>query len=54
MLSIVYPAPHSVAMLMFNCSQQSLVLVKQFRPGEARGSGLWGEGRGPWGPRVRM
>lgn len=36
--------PRSVAILMFNSSQQSLVLVKQFRPGEAPQSGLWGDG----------
>lgn len=33
MLSSVPPAP-SVTILMFNSSRRSLVLVKQFRPGE--------------------
>lgn len=28
-------SPHSVTILMFNSSQRSLVLVKQFRPGES-------------------
>lgn len=39
MLSSV-PCSCSVTILLFNSSQRSLVLVKQFRPGEARvGSG---------------
>lgn len=49
------PPPHSVAVLLFNTSQRSLVLVRQFRPGEpnrregqvipvVRGSGAQGTG----------
>lgn len=32
-IEFVFP-PYSVTILMFNSSQRSLVLVKQFRPGE--------------------
>lgn len=37
--------PCSVTILMFNSSQRSLVLVKQFRPGEAS----WVDRNWGWG-----
>lgn len=52
------PAPlaHSVTILLFNSSRRSLVLVKQFRPGEGgpvRRVRPRGGERGPCAPRVR-
>lgn len=38
-------SPHSVTILMFNSSRRSLVLVKQFRPGESS----WADKNRGWG-----
>lgn len=61
MLSSVPPTPlppvPSVTILLFNSSRRSLVLVKQFRPGEVGGGeagGLTFSTLGSWGQRADL